>query len=304
MFKFIIILTLAGALPNFLNGGPKTVEDYQLQTNLMDLQTDSLKRKIAHIDSLRTRRSALQAQKDELDKPTTGLGEQYNHILKLQADSLTDLDAKIARYASIRKEMSAHNGIKADSKPAAPAGFDFNQLYSAITPEALNQYEKTTKDKAEREKITTARGIRGIYDRMEQALNSPYDAKKIEKVRRDFLGHKPGTAQMDSAQWKEIRKLEVSLSRYNKGVTNFKGVISGSDEVIKASAGKSDAEVADSIQRQVLDPAQEDIDRRIMVVPYLKTRYEQYANWLKSTPMKPTPPEIEAIKKEILKIKN
>lgn len=186
--------------------------------------------------------------------------------------------------------------------------------YSQISTEKLNQLKDNLSEYSSDKEVRIAISsidkaiLNASYmTEMKLALESPFDIPVIIKARELFTNLKSKKKDFSDAQWKEFETLDKYLSRYYSSVKAFQTMIKKNNGIIdQYGAGSLSTTLRDDCIEEIKTVfnqyEEKEIRKGINVIPYLKSRFEEYRKWAVSNPLNKKD-NIIRIESEILKLK-
>lgn len=197
-----------------------------------------------------------------------------------------------------------------------------NKRYSIITTNDLQDIINTVGDYSKykdfedyKRRIKDAESNKDLFEKAVEALQRPYDANSIAKIRERIVSKleiqhdnaKLGIYKLSNEQFSEMDSLVIRLSRYKNGVKELKEIVRkvNNDGEIKWYRDNKSNKVScvERIREIVLSQDEESVrirQRYFEMIPYLNKLLKNYWEELKKDPFI-TPNETE---KEIHKLAN
>lgn len=164
-----------------------------------------------------------------------------------------------------------------------------------------------------KEKIVRVTEYLSVYDRAVKTLESPFDFSRIVELRKTLIPLITDEGSLSEAQFAEMDRLDVLLSRYKGSVLLFRRIIDSinGDPVVTAyRAASRDGRPSSEERRRYISAISavvykpstreftDEINSYIRLIPYLKPRLTEYLNSIAQYP--DTTPGVET---EITSIK-
>ncbi len=231
-----------------------------------DLWLDS----IAMLHNFSHNVDSLNAGIDPMVKLEEELRQEYEDFIRAREDTKEEVD-------KVGDEL---NAMMASLEPYLPAYLNARssefityteRLYSQMDKGTLENYlleANRCKDRAEMaeaiKRLTFSVATKDLVDSYWHLLEITFDSAAVNNARRYILHTIKGQFENENLitkeQWKEIDILDIYLSRYRSGVTNFKKLLEDLEE-------NNDVKV-------VFDSQKGNEDRYYNNIPYLRNQYK------------------------------
>lgn len=225
---------------------------------------------------------------------------------QVKQDSISLLKAELQPLLVFRKAFVMNLFKKQEEYLKLP--------YSQISIDKLNKLKDTLSEYSSDKEVSIAissidKAIlnKNYMTQMELAIESPFDIPAINKARAIFTKLENNKIEFSDAQWAEFHTLDKYLSRYYPSANAFQTMIQKNNEIIdQYEAGAVSTIVRDDCIDEIkavfnLYEAKE-ISKGINVIPYLKSRFDEYRKWATSNPFKKGK-NISDIESEIMNLK-
>lgn len=290
-------------------------KNFASQKKRYEKQIEGLERKLKRLENKSEVAKAdkeisrLSHMVDSLGKITQADQERILALKKecqLNQDSISILTEELKPLQVFRKAYLIDLFKESEEYLALP--------YSQISIEKLNNMKENLSEYSSDKEVSHAISVindaiayKGYVADMESAISSPYNRAEIEKARLSFTKLKNKKSVFSPAQWEEFDNLDKYLSRYKPSLIAFQTIIKKNNAIISqyGSGSTSPTLRKDCIDeiKVVFKPYEEkEIGKGINTIPYLKSRFDKYRNWVMSNPLTQSN-EIEAIESEIMILK-
>lgn len=305
-------------------------KNVELKENIKSLQEDSIKIKnrinemLSKIEKESQRNNELNEKYNSLmasvSKDSIMKLREYVNQLKEQHEMLQN------SVTSVKQEISKKNGElkKTGSELQDMTVFSelqkqqeyksnmlyLNQKYSQMTMEKLTEISNSENDyqtfegfKEYKMRITAALNNKKIYDKVWKCINEGIDYQNAYKFRLELStlldirkdDPKKGIYKLSVDQFNEMDSLDISLSRFNSGIRELKGIVSkiNTDKEIlqiRKTGNMSAKSRCKTLMKKYVIPEEGNEElgriykRYFKMIPYLEHLLKSYWNELKDNP--------------------